>query len=310
MKPYHLIVSGYSSFDHMLKLLSPAVVGKTSLIANSSCSKTFWGGCSVNIAVALSRLGLKVLPVLRVGDDFESSGFKGFLQNEGISLDAITHVPGETNPSAFMLQDPEGEHITTFYPGAMDEKYFSPYPDAWFESSSAALMTVASHKDNLEFLQKARKYQIPLFFGMKGDFSAFPPDMLEEVFRESAILFMNKTESEQLVDLMGLKSIEDVFSIGKAQVLVITLGSRGSRYIARDGSSEQVPAVKIEKVIDTTGGGDGFISGFLYGYFNGLSYKECCQYGSLVSSFVLEAEGCTTNLPDLSQLLERKQDRG
>jgi len=310
MKPYHLIVSGYSSFDHMLKLLSPAVVGKTSLIANSSCSKTFWGGCSVNIAVALSRLGLKVLPVLRVGDDFESSGFKGFLQNEGISLDAITHVPGETNPSAFMLQDPEGEHITTFYPGAMDEKYFSPYPDAWFESSSAALMTVASHKDNLEFLQKARKYQIPLFFGMKGDFSAFPPDMLEEVFRESAILFMNKTESEQLVDLMGLKSIEDVFSIGKAQVLVITLGSKGSRYIARDGSSEQVPAVKIEKVIDTTGGGDGFISGFLYGYFNGLSYKECCQYGSLVSSFVLEAEGCTTNLPDLSQLLERKQDRG
>lgn len=310
MKPYHLIVSGYSSFDHMLKLLSPAVVGKTSLIANSSCSKTFWGGCSVNIAVALSRLGLKVLPVLRVGDDFESSGFKGFLQNEGISLDAITHVPGETNPSAFMLQDPEGEHITTFYPGAMDEKYFSPYPDAWFESSSAALMTVASHKDNLEFLQKARKYQIPLFFGMKGDFSAFPPDMLEEVFRESAILFMNKTESEQLVDLMGLKSIEDVFSIGKAQVLVITLGSKGSRYIARDGSSEQVPAVKIEKVIDTTGGGDGFISGFLYGYFNGLSYSECCQYGSLVSSFVLEAEGCTTNLPDLSQLLERKQDRG
>jgi sugar/nucleoside kinase (ribokinase family) len=310
MKPYHLIVSGYSSFDHMLKLLSPAVVGKTSLIANSSCSKTFWGGCSVNIAVALSRLGLKVLTVLRVGDDFESSGFKTFLQEEGISLDAITYIPDETNPRSFLLQDPEGEHITTFYPGAMDEIYFSPYPDAWFENIEAALMTVASYKDNLEFLQKVRKYQIPLFFGMKGDFSAFPPDMLEEIFRESAILFMNRTESEQLVELMELNSIEDVFSIGKAEVLVITLGSDGSRYIARDGSSETVPAVKIEHVVDTTGGGDGFISGFLYGYFTGLSYKECCQYGSLVSSFVLEAEGCTTNLPDLGQLLKRKQERG
>lgn len=310
MKPYHLIISGYSSFDHMLKLLSPAVVGKTSLIANSSCSTTFWGGCSVNIAVALSRLGLKVLPVLRVGDDFEASGFKKFLQDEGISLDAITHVPGETNPSAFMLQDPEGEHITTFYPGAMDEKYFSPYPDAWFENSQAALITVASYKDNLEFLQKARKFDIPLFFGMKGDFSAFPPDILEEIFRESTILFMNRTESEQLVELMGLNSIEDVFFIGKAEVLIITLGSQGSRYIARDGSSDLVSAVKIENVVDTTGGGDGFISGFLYGYFTGLSYKECCQYGALVSSFVLEAEGCTTNLPDLDQLLKRKQERG
>jgi sugar/nucleoside kinase (ribokinase family) len=163
MKPYHLIVSGYSSFDHMLKLLSPAVVGKTSLIANSSCSKTFWGGCSVNIAVALSRLGLKVLPVLRVGDDFESSGFKNFLQDEGISLDAITHIPDETNPRAFLLQDPEGEHITTFYPGAMDERYFSPYPDTWFENSEAALMTVASYKDNLEFLQKVESTKSPCF---------------------------------------------------------------------------------------------------------------------------------------------------
>lgn len=310
MKKFHLIVSGYSSFDHMLKLLSPVVVGKTSLIANSSCSRIFWGGCSVNIAVALSRLGLKALPVLRVGDDFESSGFKEFLINEGIPLDAITHVPTESNPCSFLLQDPEGEHITTFYPGAMDEKYFSPYHDDWFESSSAALITVAPHRDNLEFLHKAKIHQIPLFFGMKGDFSAFPTDLLEEIFRESSILFMNKTESEQLVNLMHLKSIEDIFSIGRAQVLVITLGSKGSSYIARDGSSEQIPAVKIEKVVDTTGGGDGFISGFLYGYFNRWSYADCCRYGSLVSSFVLEAEGCTTNLPTLNQLLERKQERG
>ncbi len=63
---------------------------------------------------------------------------------------------------------------------------------------------------------------------------------------------MNRTESEQLVELMELNSIEDV-SIGKAEVLVITLGSDGSRYIARDGSSETVPAVKIRHVVDTGG---------------------------------------------------------
>lgn len=309
MKPYHLIISGYSSFDHMLKLLSPALVGTTSLIANSSSSQIFWGGCSVNIAVALSRLGLKVLPVLRTGDDFESSGFKDFLLTEGISMDAILSVPGESNSSSFLLQDPEGEHITTFYPGAMDEKYFAPYPDVWFEQSQAALMTVASHRDNLEFLHKVKKHGIPLFFGMKGDFSAFPAELLEEVFRESSIIFMNQTESNQIVELLKMKSIEDVFLVGKAQVVVTTLGSKGAKYIDRNGSPEHIPAVKIEKVVDTTGGGDGFISGFLYGYFNQLSYADCCELGSLVSSFVLEAEGCTTNLPNLYQLMKRKQEK-
>lgn len=307
MKPYHLVVSGYSSFDHMLKLLSPAVVGKTSLIENASCNTVYWGGCSVNIAVALARLGMKALPVLRVGDDYIDSGFKYFLEEEGVITDAIRKVKGETNSSSFLLQMPDGEHITTFYPGAMDEKHFAPYDDAWFEKSQAALMTVASHKDNQEFMRLAKKHDVPLFFGMKGDFNAFPTPFLKEIFEESKILFMNETESEQLQEILGFQSLAEVFEKGKAEVIVITMGGKGAKYVARDGAEAVVPAVKIDKIVDTTGGGDGFISGFLYGYFNDMSYADCCRYGSLVSSFVLEEEGCTTNLPTLEQLQEREK---
>jgi adenosine kinase len=305
-----LIVSGYSSFDRVIKLQSPVGVGKTALITNSSCSKIFWGGCSVNVAVALSRLGLDVLPILRTGEDFESSGFKDFLEREGVSLAATIKVRGEVNSCSFLLQDPQGEHITTFYPGAMDEKYFAPYQDEWFSQSQAALMTVGSHKDNLEFLKKVKKHGIPLFFGMKGDSSAFPSQLLEEVFRESFIIFMNEAESDQIVELFQMETIQNVFEVGKAQVIVITLGSNGAKYISRDGATEHIPAILVENVVDTTGGGDGFISGFLFGYLNKLSFAECCTLGSLVASFVLEAEGCTTNLPTLDQLMERKQKKG
>lgn len=306
MRPYHIVISGYSSFDYMLKLRSPAVVGKTSLISNASCSTPHWGGCSVNIAVALARLGLNPLTILRVGDDFASSGFKAFLENEGVSAEAITQVPGEANPCCFLLQDPLGEHITTFYTGAMDGKYAEAYPDSWFLNSQAALMTVASNEDNLEFLNQVIKHQIPLFFGMKGDSSAFPPDFLRKTFRESSVIFMNETESRDIEKELKLTSITDLLKDSKTQVLVITKGAKGSTYITKDGSGGDVPAVRIEEVVDTTGGGDGFISGFLYGYFHGLDYAECCHYGALVSSFVLEAEGCTTNLPSEKQLLERK----
>lgn len=305
MKKYKIVISGYSSFDYIVKLNNTPKKGETSIIKNSTCRKIYWGGCSVNVAVALSRLGFSTLPILRVGDDFETSGFKEFLQNEGVFLDAIKYVPGEVNPTSFLLQSPDGEHITAFYPGAMDNKHFIPYEDEWFMESETALMTVASLEDNMEFLRKVEKFKVPLFFGMKGDFSAFPKEFLKNVLKKSKVIFMNHTEKKQIEDLLQLKDITELFRDSNVEVIVTTLGSEGSRYYSSNGESEKIPAVKVNSIVDTTGSGDAFISGFLYGYFNDKNYKECCKLGSYLSSFVLEAEGCCTNLPDKKRLKER-----
>ena len=68
-----VLTSGYVSMDHIIKIATPAKVGFTSLVTNKSNSKIFYGGCSVNIAYALCRLGMKAMPVLRVGGDYESN---------------------------------------------------------------------------------------------------------------------------------------------------------------------------------------------------------------------------------------------
>lgn len=304
-KVYDLIVSGYSSFDHMITLSSEVVVGKTSLIENASCSNIYWGGCSVNVAVALQRLGMKSAPVLRVGDDFESSGFKAFLKAEGITLETIKQIENDVNPTSFLLQMPDGEHITTFYPGAMNEKYAEPLPIEWFAKSRAALITVASHIDNQHFLKNVKETGIPLFFGMKGDPDAFPKALLQDILLTSKIIFMNETESQQIQALFNYDHITDIFKKGQAQAIVVTMGSRGATYYTDRGSSGTVPSRKVENIVSTTGGGDAFISGFLYGYSKEESWERCCQYGATVSSFVLETEGCTTNLPNEQQLKER-----
>ena len=121
MKKYDVITSGYVSMDHMLKIRTPAVVGFTSLIENKTNSKIYYGGCSVNIAYALCRLGLKSMPILRVGDDYEEIGFKDFLINGNVPTDGITRVHNETTSVCYLIQDNNGEHITIFYPGAMDD---------------------------------------------------------------------------------------------------------------------------------------------------------------------------------------------
>ena len=307
IKAYDLIVSGYSSFDHMITLKSDVVIGKTSLIENASCSNVYWGGCSVNVAVALQRLGMRAVPVLRVGDDFVSSGFKDFLLDEGIDLETITIVEGDVNSTSFMLQMPDGEHITTFYPGAMDEKYATSLPLEWFEKSRAALITVASHVDNGLFLSRAKEAGIPIYFGMKGDPDAFPPDLLTEILLSSRIIFMNETESAQIQSLYGYTGITDIFRAGHADVIVVTKGGRGATYYTAEGESNTVPSRRVERIVSTTGGGDAFISGFLFGLNQGASYDLCCRYGATVSSFALETEGCITNLPTRAQLIARME---
>ena len=92
---YDVITSGYVSMDRIIKLKTPARVGFTSLVENRTSADIRYGGCSVNISYDLCRLGIRSLPVMRVGDDYEQIGFKRFLEEGGISLAAAEVVPGQ-----------------------------------------------------------------------------------------------------------------------------------------------------------------------------------------------------------------------
>ena len=177
-KHYDFLTSGYVSMDHMLKIKSPAQIGYTSLIANKSNANIYYGGCSVNIAYALCRLGLSAMPILRVGDDYEENGFKAFLEAGNVPTEAISRVPGELTSICYLLQDNMGQHITLFYPGSMDGVYSKPLDDRFFEDAGMGVLTVGARCDNEEFFAKCRQHNVPLVFGMKGDMDAFPPDFL------------------------------------------------------------------------------------------------------------------------------------
>lgn len=92
----------------------------------------------MNIAVALSRLGKKGMPILRVGEDWETNGFKKFLEDAGVPLEGTKVLKDETTSTCYLLQDNNGDHVTVFYPGAMDKKYAGPIPDEFFEETAWA----------------------------------------------------------------------------------------------------------------------------------------------------------------------------
>ncbi|WMC93921.1 carbohydrate kinase family protein [Kineothrix sp. MB12-C1] len=308
MKQYDVITSGYVSMDHIIKIATPAKVGFTSLVTNRDNARIQYGGCSVNIAYALCRLGKSALPLLRVGGDWENNGFKGFLENGRVPLDGIKVLPEETTSLCYLIQDNNNNHITIFYPGSMDGSLAEPVEDNLFQSVRLGVMTVASREDNRIFFEQCKKHHVPIVFGMKDDFDAFPEPFLREILTESDIIFTNEVEREIIEKLYGFKDITELFKIGRARVIVTTLGSEGSIYYERTSEgakTEKIGVCPVEKVVDATGSGDSYMAGFLYGYLNGMNCAECCRMGSVLSWFVLQKEGCCTNLPTEEEFLKK-----
>lgn len=304
---YDVLTSGYVSMDHIIKIAEPARVGFTSIVTNADNTKTNYGGCGVNIASALCRLGKRAMPVLRVGPDWEENGFHAYLTENNIPTDAVTLIPGEATSTCYLLQDKNGDHITIFYPGSMDKKYAQPIEDHFFQETRLGVITVASKQDNRYFLDGCKKNGVPVVFGMKDDMDAFPVDFLREVLESSTVIFTNEVERELIEKLYGCAGITKLFEIGRAMYIITTMGGDGSIVYEKttEGYLEhRIPTSGItkEEIVDTTGSGDAYMSGFLYGMLNGRSAVECGCLGAALADFVLRDVGCCTNLPTAEQL--------
>ena len=88
------------------------------------------------------------------------------------------------------------------------------------------------------------------------------------------------------------KSFEEVISFGKKinKTLVITRSDKGSIVIKRDEVVE-CESQKNLQIVDLTGAGDLFAAGFLHGYINKLSSKECLEKGSEMASKIIQQIG-------------------
>lgn len=311
MKKYDVVTSGYVSLDRIINILSPLKVGFTSLVENCNNAKIYYGGCSVNIAYVLAKLGLSAVPYIRVGEDYKETGLCSFLQDANVCTDAIEVVPNESTSNCYMLEDPEGNHVTVYYPGAMDGKYAKEMKDGFFEQTKFGVITVGSYPDNREFLNKCEEYNVPLIFGMKSDFDAFPIEFLKEILNYSKIIFMNQAERETIEQLYHMASVTDLFKSGKAEIIVVTLGKRGSmcyRKTEEGYNATEIRTAHCADVVDTSGSGDSYIAGFIYGYLKGFDAVECCNLGSVIASYIVEKRGCCTNAPTEEQLQERYKE--
>jgi sugar/nucleoside kinase (ribokinase family) len=104
------------------------------------------------------------------------------------------------------------------------------------------------------------------------------------------IVFANEEEAKAFTGKEADEAVADIAA--KCSIAVVKVGARGS--LVQKGSDchhVQTPAVK--RVVDTTGAGDFYAAGFMYGLMGGYSLDKCCRIGSLLASNVIQVIGTT-----------------
>jgi sugar/nucleoside kinase (ribokinase family) len=269
------------------------------------------GSSSAICAVELSRLGARINFIGALGDDILGEYILRFLSNERINTLRIRRQANFNTGFTVSLTYPENRALIT-YTGIME--YFTVTDeDIDFITSNSNHLHISSF-----FLQKRLQQDIKHLFTEvkeKGLTVSLDPGWdpedrnwlkLKELFPLVDILFLNEVEAKRLYNSIYDKD-EDIDTIADSlskeiNLLVIKLGERGALAV-KDGKKYYRGGFKVD-VVDTTGAGDAFNAGFLYGRLNNYDIDRCLLIGNACGALSCTGIGGTTNLPTLKRLKE------
>lgn len=323
MPKYAYTVFGTATTVKLMKFKQFPKVGQTTAILNTDFDRLYYGGKAWNIAYDMMMLGLPVYPVLAYSDTRFAAEFQRISEKFDAPLDGIFRSPQGDYEflTCYILEDENKNHITIggyhSQNGNLELRELKrdhiPIRPEFLEDSRMAVLTCPKPGDLDSMFSAIVEAKIPMAFSMSHDPTVFNKNNLEPVIKYANIIFANEAEIDYIEKLYGYSSITDLFTIGNAEIIVKTLGGRGSLVYEKkaDGIYEHHISITKPEVeqVKAVGAGDAYVAGFLYGLCAGVDVATCARYGSTVSSFIIEDDGSVTNAPDLEKMLERYNRR-
>ena len=251
------------------------------------------GGSAGNAILGLACLGAGTGFIGKVGNDHYGDFFRKNLQKNNIEDKLLTseHLPSGV-ASTFISSD--GERTFGTYLGAASLKaedltleMFKGYAYLFIEG-----YLVQDHEMILHAIELAKEAGLQICLDM-ASYNIVANDL--EFFsllinKYVDIVFANEEEAKAFT---GEEPEEALRAIAKkCSIAIVKVGANGS-YIRKGTEEIKVSAIPVEKVRDTTGAGDYFASGFLYGLTCGYSLEKCAKIGSILSGNVIQVIGTT-----------------
>ncbi len=257
------------------------------------------GGGGTNTATSFSRLGLKTGFLGKLGKDENSFKVIHLLESENISF--LGKREGQTGYS-IILDSIEHDRTILTYKGSNDflleeDIDFSLLKTKWVYSSS---MMGESFETIKKLFSKLHQQGIKLAFNPSSYQVKTGFENLKEILSKCSVIVMNKEEGQTLVG-KTISEDELVFAIRQfpEQYVLITNGKEGVTLLHLDKLIKILPTPNL-KVVESTGAGDAFASGFVAGLIKNLSLEDSLKLGMVQAESVIQAKGAKNNLLDFN----------
>jgi len=256
------------------------------------------GGCAANTAACVASFGGRAAFIGKVKDDALGSIFAQNIHAFGVGFETRAATAGPATARSFIMVTPDGERTMNTYLGACQGLGPDDVSEEMVRGSAYIYLEGYLWDPPLAKVAFRKAARIAHAAGRKVALTlsdAFCVDRYRDEFvdllrsRTIDILFANEHE---LRSLFGTAETEAaIAALRETDALgVITYGAKGAMTVTRE-ETVAVPAFPIERLVDTTGAGDLFAGGFLFGLARGRSEKECLRLGALSAAEVIQHLG-------------------
>lgn len=251
------------------------------------------GGSAANTLSGIASFGGRAAYTGRVKDDGLGKAFSHDLNSLGVHFSSAKATDGDPTGRCMIVVTPDGERTMNTYLGASATLCPSDLDIELIGRSSITFLEgyLFDRDEAKEAFRKAagaahaagRKVALTLSDSFcvdrhRDDFLALVDDGVD-------VLFANE---EEITRLYGVDTFDDGVEAvrGRCEIAAVTRGGQGSVVVTKD-ETVAVEAKQVAKLVDTTGAGDLYAAGFLFGLTSGQPLAECGRLGSLAAAAVI-----------------------
>ncbi|MBJ6727105.1 carbohydrate kinase family protein [Geomesophilobacter sediminis] len=302
---YDVIGLGVSTLD--LLMVVDELPG-AELVQQARASLLQGGGPVATAMVTLARLGARIAMIDRLGDDWRGNLILDEFQREGVDTRHISREPGGTSSIATILvRRRDGARTIVYQPGDAGAVDPALLPEPAIRSTGILHLNGRHLQACLQAARLARRQGVLVSFD--GGAHRYTPELVPLLENTDLCIvarqFASAFSGEAAID----RCAESLLKTGP-RIVVITAGADGSWVRTREGDSFHQPAMLTKKTVDTTGAGDAYHGGFLYGISRNYPLKECALLASAVAALNTGALGGRSALPSLDQARQFLRERG
>jgi len=261
------------------------------------------GGSAANTMAGLASLGGKGLFVGKVFDDRLGDVFSRSMAAAGVDFTTPPAREGLSTASSLIAVTPDGQRSMNTYLGAC--RWLTPDDVNEEEVAQARVLYLEGYLWDEESAKDASRKAIAAVRGAGGRIALsvsdsfcigrFRNEFLHLLDRDVNILFANEDEARALFEE---EDFDKIVAAAKkwGGIAALTRSAKGC-VIVQEDMVHEIAAAPVSQVIDTTGAGDQFAAGFLYGLTQGKGLAACGRLGALAAAEVISHYGARPEMP-------------